>query len=71
MNWVNSAQILAKANMTDTDKSAALIGEAIKSKDTAKFDLAFSQMTAGCNSCHQAADRDFILNSGADARDPI
>lgn len=48
------------ANMTATDKSAALVGEAIKLKDGAKFDIAFGQMTAACNGCHQAADRDFI-----------
>jgi hypothetical protein len=37
------------------------LGEAIKGKDEAKFDQAFDQMTVGCNRCHEAADRSFIL----------
>jgi hypothetical protein len=47
--------------MPGMDKPAALLGEAIKAKDDVKFDKAFGQMTTACNSCHEAADRAFIL----------
>ena len=49
------------SDMTATDKPAALISEAIKAKDGAKFNMAFGQMTAACNSCHEAAGRAFIF----------
>ena len=49
------------SDMTATDKAAALISEAIKAKDGAKFSMAFGQMTAACNSCHEAAGRAFIF----------
>ena len=53
------------ANMTATDKSAALVGEAIKLKDGAKFDIAFGQMTARhATVVIRAADRDFISIRG-------
>jgi hypothetical protein len=52
---------VAASHMTGMDKPAALLGEAVKAKDDVKFDKAFGQMTAACNSCHEAADRAFIL----------
>jgi hypothetical protein len=33
--------------------------EAVKAKDTEKFNAAFDKLTAGCNGCHQAADFGF------------
>jgi hypothetical protein len=48
-------------DVAGTDKPAALIGEAISAKDGVKFDMAFGQMTAACNSCHEAAGRAFIF----------
>ena len=48
-------------DVTGTDKPAALIGEAISAKDGVKFDMAFRQMTAACNNCHEAAGRAFIF----------
>jgi hypothetical protein len=37
------------------------LNEAIKAKNEAKFDEAFDEMNAGCNRCHGAADRAFIV----------
>jgi hypothetical protein len=37
------------------------IGNAIKSRDSAKFAAGFDRLTAACNSCHEAANRSFIL----------
>ncbi len=37
------------------------LNEAIKAKNEAKFDQAFDEMSAGCNRCHGAADRAFIV----------
>jgi hypothetical protein len=34
---------------------------AIKARDRAKFVTAFDKLTAACNSCHQAANRPFIV----------
>ena len=39
----------------------AAIEKAIESKDKDSFTGAFGQLTAGCNSCHQALDRAFIV----------
>ena len=47
--------------MTVADSIRTSIGEAIKAKDEAKFDQAFDEMNAGCNRCHDAADRPFIF----------
>jgi hypothetical protein len=47
--------------LTDTDKSAALVAEAIKARSAGKFDVAFGQMTAACNTCHETTNRAFIL----------
>jgi hypothetical protein len=47
--------------MTVADSIRTSLGEAIKAKDEAKFDQAFDEMNAGCNRCHEAADRPFIV----------
>jgi hypothetical protein len=47
--------------MTVADSIRTSLGEAIKAKDEAKFDQAFDEMNAGCNRCHEAADRSFIF----------
>jgi cytochrome c553 len=47
--------------MTVADSIRTSLGEAIKAKDEAKFDRAFDEMNAGCNRCHEAADRPFIV----------
>jgi len=42
----------------------APIGEieaAIKARDSKAFATAFDKLTAGCNSCHEAASRGFIV----------
>jgi len=52
---------LPVSELTDEDKIKGLIGESIKAKDEAKFDQAFAQLTAECNSCHEAGDRAFIF----------
>lgn len=36
------------------------IDEAIKAKDAAKFSHAYTELTAACNSCHQAIGREYI-----------
>jgi hypothetical protein len=48
------------SDATVTDKLAAQIGESIKAKDSKKFAASFAQMTAACNSCHEATGRAFI-----------
>jgi hypothetical protein len=39
----------------------AEVESAIKAKDRAKFVTAFDKLTAACNTCHQAANRGFIV----------
>ena len=39
----------------------AALEKAVEAKDRAAFANAFDQLTAGCNSCHQALDRAFIV----------
>ena len=51
---------MPSSDMITTDKLVILVGEAIRTKNDSKFDQAFAQMTAECNSCHKAAGRDFI-----------
>jgi hypothetical protein len=48
------------SDLTGSDKLVGMIGEALKAKNEAKFDRAFSLLTAECNACHKAADRAFI-----------
>jgi hypothetical protein len=37
------------------------VESAIKNRDSAKFMAAFDHLTAACNSCHEAANRSFIV----------
>jgi hypothetical protein len=37
------------------------IENAVKNRDSAKFTAAFDRLTAACNSCHEAANRSFIV----------
>jgi hypothetical protein len=37
------------------------VEQAIKAKDRIKFTAAFDKLTAACNTCHQAANRPFIV----------
>jgi hypothetical protein len=63
-NLKEAARFYAKMpgwDLTDTDKSAALVAEAIKARSAGKFDVAFGQMTAACNTCHETTNRAFIL----------
>jgi hypothetical protein len=39
----------------------AEVESAIKAKDRARFVTAFDKLTAACNTCHQAANRGFIV----------
>jgi len=55
------SHIPATSDMSAFDSSAALVGEAIKTKDGRKFVQSFAQMTTACNRCHEAAGRAFIL----------
>jgi hypothetical protein len=48
------------SDVTHSDKLAAVIGEALKARNEARFDLAFAELTADCNACHRAAGRAFI-----------
>ena len=47
--------------MTLAKEVKSSLSEAIKAKNEAKFDQAFDEMNAGCNRCHGAADRAFIV----------
>jgi hypothetical protein len=47
--------------MTLAEQIRSSLSEAIKTKNEAKFDQAFDEMNAGCNRCHGAADRAFIV----------
>jgi hypothetical protein len=37
------------------------VGNAIKAKDRVRFVTAYDKLTAACNSCHQSANRPFIV----------
>jgi hypothetical protein len=47
--------------MTLAGEIGSSLSEAIKAKNEAKFDQAFDEMNAGCNRCHGAGDRAFIV----------
>ena len=48
-------------HVTRADEIGNSLSEAIKAKDEAKFDRAFDEMNDGCNRCHVAEDRAFIV----------
>jgi cytochrome c553 len=41
--------------LTNLDSSVGSLEQAVKAKDPAKFNTAYSQLTATCNACHTAA----------------
>lgn len=47
--------------MTLADEIRSSLSEAITAKHEAKFDQAFDELNTGCNRCHVAADRAFIV----------
>ena len=47
--------------MTLANEIRSSLSEAIRAKNEAKFDQAFDEISAGCNRCHGAADRAFIV----------
>ena len=47
--------------MTLAEEVRSSLNEAIKAKNEKKFDQAFDEMNAGCNRCHAAADRAYIV----------
>jgi len=59
------------ANMTATDKSAALVGEAIKLKDGAKFRYSLWPDDSRLQQLSSGGRPRLHFNSGADARVPI
>ena len=51
------------AKMIETIAMAPIeeVGNAIKAKDRVRFAAAYDKLTAACNSCHQSANRPFIV----------
>jgi hypothetical protein len=54
------ANIVA-SDTIDTNKQAALIADAIKTKNLSEFDQSYAALTSACNACHEAASRSFIV----------
>jgi cytochrome c553 len=50
----------SQSNMSGMTPPADALDQAIKAKDSAKFVKAFSELTAACNSCHEATGVGFI-----------
>ena len=48
------------SNMTMMAPTADELHDAIKAKDSVKFSVAFSKLTAACNSCHETTGFGFI-----------
>lgn len=46
---------------TFTQQPMLKLKDAIESEDDQRFDAAYSELTSACNSCHKAANRDFIV----------
>jgi len=44
-----------------TDQPLTALKDAIESEDDQRFSDAFSELTAACNSCHQAVNREYIV----------
>jgi hypothetical protein len=49
-----------QSNMTMMTPAADEVENAIKAKDSVKFSVAFSKLTAECNTCHEATGFGFI-----------
>jgi hypothetical protein len=54
---VTAAPVIAALN----EREIAELGRALGSRDRVKFTIAFDQLTAACNACHQAAKHGFIV----------
>jgi hypothetical protein len=54
---VTAAPVIAALNK----REIAELGRAVGSRDRVKFTIAFDQLTAACNACHQAAKHGFIV----------
>jgi hypothetical protein len=54
---VTSAPVIAALN----EREIAELGHAIEARDRVTFAIAFDQLTAACNACHQAAQHGFII----------
>lgn len=54
---VTTAPVIAALN----EREIAELGRAVGSRDRVKFTVAFDQLTAACNACHQAAKHGFIV----------
>ncbi len=48
-------------DMTIVEKPVRRLSEAIQQRNPKTFSAAFAELTAACNSCHQAIGRDFIV----------
>jgi hypothetical protein len=57
--WNNKPIAQMQADFMEGHLSAT--GNAIKEKDIKKFIKAYTELNAGCNACHQAAGRAFIV----------
>jgi hypothetical protein len=49
------------SNVTKMIEPLNAIGEAVKAKDSRRFDSTFAALTEGCNSCHASMNRSFIV----------
>jgi hypothetical protein len=54
---VSAAPVIAALN----EREIAELGRAVEARDRVKFTVAFDQLTAACNACHQAAKHGFIV----------
>lgn len=48
-------------DMTIVVEPVRQLGAAIQKKDSKRFSVAFNELTAACNGCHQAIGRGFIV----------
>jgi hypothetical protein len=51
---------VAEMKKTIIDPRIEKLEEAIRAKSSAKFAVAFDELTSGCNSCHAGANKPFI-----------
>ena len=58
-NW-NDLPIADMVNSVMADRTKAL-NDAIEAGDEARFVAAYGKVTEGCNSCHRAADRGYLV----------
>jgi hypothetical protein len=58
-NW--RSMPIAEMMKSVTSEPIAALEQAIKAKDAARYDAAYRQLTAACDTCHQSADRAVIV----------